>query len=89
MGPVSTDQLFCNHSDASEEHDDSLKLMNAIPKPKQTKRESEEKKRKLEEEDTDLDQLSRQTAKKAKVSHQVVDNVVVLEDDDEDLVLLD
>lgn len=63
--------------------------MNAIPKPKQTERESEEKKRKLEEKDTDLDQLSRQTAKKAKVSHQVVDNVVVLEDDDEDLVLLD
>lgn len=61
--------------------------MNAIPKPKQTKRESE--KRKASEDDTDLDQLSRQTAKKAKVSHQVVDDVVVLEDDDEDLVLLD
>lgn len=64
-------------------------MMNAIPKPKQTKSESEEKKRRLDEEDAGLDQLSLQTAKKAKVSHQVVDNVVVLEDDDEDLVLLD
>ncbi|CAO3607505.1 unnamed protein product [Mucor fragilis] len=81
--------LILEAFDASGEHDDSLELMNAIPKPKQTERESEEKKRKLEEKDTDLDQLSRQTAKKAKVSHQVVDNVVVLEDDDEDLVLLD
>ncbi|KAF1796754.1 hypothetical protein V8B55DRAFT_1451843 [Mucor lusitanicus] len=79
--------LILEAFDASEEHDDSLKLMNAIPKPKQTKRESE--KRKASEDDTDLDQLSRQTAKKAKVSHQVVDDVVVLEDDDEDLVLLD
>ncbi|KAL9554989.1 hypothetical protein MBANPS3_002557 [Mucor bainieri] len=81
--------LILEAFDASETQDGSLKLMNAIPKPKQTKQEAEEKKRKLEEDDADLDQLSRQTVKKAKVSHQVVDNVVVLEDDDEDLVLLD
>ncbi|CAO0799477.1 unnamed protein product [Mucor circinelloides] len=81
--------LILEELDGNEEHADSLKLMNAIPKPKQTKSESEEKKRRLDEEDADLDQLSRQTAKKAKVSHQVIDNVVVLEDDDEDLVLLD
>ncbi|GAN09446.1 ubiquitin-activating enzyme-like protein [Mucor ambiguus] len=81
--------LILEAFDASEEHDDSLKLMNTIPKPKQTKHESEEKKRKMDGDDADLDHLSRQTAKKAKVSHQVIGDVVVLEDDDEDLVLLD
>ncbi|KAK4509131.1 uncharacterized protein ATC70_007481 [Mucor velutinosus] len=81
--------LILEAFDANEEHDDSLKLMGAIPKPKQTSRDSGEKKRRLDEDEADLDQLSRQTAKKAKVSHQVVDNVVVLEDGDEDLVLLD
>ena len=78
---------FSFFSDTKEEHDGSLKLMNAIPKPLMSKSEAEERKRKLDEDEDE--HLAQQTAKKAKVSHQIIDNVVVLEDDEEEIVLLD
>ncbi|KAI9475988.1 MAG: hypothetical protein EXX96DRAFT_575352 [Benjaminiella poitrasii] len=62
---------------------DSVKLLNPIPKLTKSK-EEDTNKRKLEE--SIIDDIS----KKAKITHNVVDNVVILDDDDEnDIVLLD
>lgn len=58
--------------------------MNAIPKPAEAKSEKEDRKRKLEDE---VDQLSKQTLKKFKVTQQATDNIIVLEEDEDDIVM--
>lgn len=63
--------------------DELVNLISPIPKPRPATAES--LKRKMEEE---LDEY-KETNKKAKTAHEVVDNVVILEDFDEDIVFLD
>lgn len=58
-------------------------MLDPIPKPKPATAES--LKRKLEEEEEEY----REANKKAKTVHEVVDNVVILEDSDEDIVCSD
>ncbi|CEP10648.1 hypothetical protein [Parasitella parasitica] len=73
--------------DTNEDRDDNLQLMNAIPKPVEANNETDERKRKLDEKEDG--ESSQKSLKKVKVAHQVVDDVVILEDEDEDIVLLD
>jgi hypothetical protein len=63
--------------------DELVRLLNPIPPPRPVTAES--LKRKLEEE---ADEYSN-AAKKAKTVHEVVGNVVILEDSDEEIVCLD
>lgn len=71
------DLIIEENEDAS---DKSVKLLTPIPKPQP----KSTLKRKME--DSDQDELA---SKKAKVSHTVVDNVILLDEDDDEVVLLD
>lgn len=73
--------IFFPHSEDAS--DKSVKLLTPIPKPQP----KSTLKRKME--DSDMDDMDELSSKKAKVSHTVVDNVILLDEDDDEVVLLD